>query len=87
MVDSYHGLRSMIGHAKQWAMARNLCRKNDVHGEDEFKIPTDSNYSFTNTRRKEAEGSGTMEVEDPNGTLLEFGDLSAEQAMLPLGYL
>ncbi|CAL1158007.1 unnamed protein product [Cladocopium goreaui] len=73
---------SMIGHAKQWAMARNLCRKNEVHGEDEFKIPTDSNYSFTNTRRKEAEGSGTMEVEDPNGTLLEFGDLSAEQAML-----
>ena len=75
----------MINHAKAWATARNLVRKNEVHGEDEFKVPTSEEYEFNTTRAREAEGSGSMEVEDPDGELLNFSDLSAEGAMTRLG--
>ena len=75
----------MITNAKKWATARGLTRKNEVHGEDEFRIPTEELFSFKNTRARQAEGSGSMEVADPNGTLLQFGDMSAQQTMLCLG--
>ena len=77
--------RSMIKNAKNWAQARGLCNKSEVHGEDEFKIPTDSNFCFTSLKRREAEGSGSMEVDDPDGELLNFGDLNEQAAILLLG--
>lgn len=76
----------MIKRSKEWAKARGLVRENEVHGEEEWRIPTNSNFSFTSTKKREAEGSGSMEVDDPDGTLMNFGDLSAEQTILPLGY-
>ena len=36
-------------------------------------------------REGKAEGSGTMQVEDPEGTLLQFGDMSAQSAIMRLG--
>lgn len=77
----------MITKAKEWATSRNLTRKNEVHGEDEFRVPTHSNFSYANTRKREAEGSGTMEVDDPEGSLLNFGDMSEEQTILYLGFI
>ena len=76
----------MIKRSKEWAKARGLVRENEVHGEEEWRIPTDSNFSFTSTKKREAEGSGSMEVDDPHRTLMNFVDLSAEQTILPLGY-
>lgn len=76
----------MIANAKQWAVARNLSRKNEVHGELEYRVPTESGFDFTSTRRREAEGGGTMEVSDPSGSLLNFGDLSADQAIMCLAW-
>lgn len=78
-------LRHMIANAKRWATSRGLMRKNEVHGEDEFRIPTEELFTFKNTRKREAEGSGTMQVEDPEGTLLQFGDMSAQSAIMRLG--
>lgn len=75
----------MISNAKRWATARGLTRKNEVHGLDEFRIPTEELFSFKNTRKREAEGSGSMQVEDPNGTLLQFGDMSAQNTIMCLG--
>lgn len=80
-------LRSMISNAKEWALSRNLVRKNEVHKEEEFRVPTSDEFSFTTTRTREAEGSGSMEVQDPNGTLFNFGDLTAEGALMCLGYI
>lgn len=75
----------MISNAKEWAKSRGLYRKNPVHQEEEYKIPTDFNFSYTSSKTREAEGSGEFEVEDPDGTLLNFGDMSAEAAMMCLG--
>lgn len=83
----FHEPRLMITNAKNWAAARGLSRKNEVHGADEFKVPTDSNFEFTSSKRREAEGSGSMEIEDPDGTLLNFGDLTEENAILSLDSL
>lgn len=77
-------LRQMIKNAKNWATTRGLCRRNEIHGAEQFKLPTDEEFEFNNYRLRESEGTGSFEVEDPDGTLLNFGDLSAEQAILQL---
>lgn len=77
--------RSMISNAKEWATSRGLTRKNEVHKEEEFRVPTESNFAYESVKTRSIEGSGAMEVDDPEGTLLNFGDMSEEQAMLYLG--
>ena len=74
----------MITNAKQWAIARGLQRKNPVHQEEEYRVPTDETFDFSSSKLREAEGSGSMMIEDPENLLLNFGDLSAEQTMLCL---
>ena len=74
----------MTKNAKNWATTRGLCRRNEIHGAEQFKLPTDEEFEFNNYRLRESEGTGSFEVEDPDGTLLNFGDLSAEQAILQL---
>jgi len=72
----------MIASAKQWATTRGLIRKNEVHQEEEFKIPTNDEYEFSTTRTREAEGHASMEVEDPDGSLFNFGDLTRDGTVL-----
>ena len=74
----------MITNAKNWATSRGLIRNNVVHGAEQFKLPTDEEFEFNNHRLRESEGTGSFEVEDPDGTLLNFGDMSAEQALMQL---
>ena len=74
----------MIKNAKEWATARGLSRKNPVHQEEEFKVPTDAEFSYKNTRLREAEGSGEMTIDDPNFSLLDFSDMGEEQAIMYL---
>ena len=42
---------------------------------------------FTETTRKEEEKSGGFEVEDPQGTLLDFSDLTAQNAISQLVFI
>lgn len=74
----------MISNAQEWASSRGLTRRNEVHKAEEFRIPTNSSYSYTETNSKEIEKSGTLEVEDPEGSLLEFSGMSAEAALMIL---
>lgn len=78
-------LRPMIKNAKEWAVSRGLQRTNEVHGEDEFRVPTESSFSYTNTKKREGEGSGTMEVQDPTGSLFDFSDMSEQATIMYLG--
>lgn len=75
-------LRSMINSAKQWATSRGLVRRNEVHQEEEFKIPTTDEFEFSSTRAKEAERHGSMEVEDPTGSLFNFGDITRDATIM-----
>jgi hypothetical protein len=78
-------LREMIANAREWATARNLIRKNEVHKREEFRIPTSDEFSFTTSRTREAEATGSFSCDDLNGSLMDFGDLTAEGAMLHFG--
>lgn len=75
--------REMISNARTWAAARNLLRVNEVHRAEEFKVPTESSYSYVETRRQESTRSGTFEAED-DGSLLDFSGLSADAAITHL---
>ena len=78
-----HAPREMVSHARQWALSRNLVRRSEVHGAEEFKVPVSSSYTFTETRRSETSGEAVMEVEDEDGELLR-DDLSATALMTRL---
>ena len=85
LFDSW--LRAMITHAKQWAEARGLCHRSEVHGTDEFRIPTNRSFSYENVRGRSIEGSGTGTIADPDGTLLNFSDMGEEIAVSRFGYI
>ena len=57
-------LRDMIDHSKEWARQRGLIQKNEVHGREEWKIPTDREFSFANETSQSATARGSMAVED-----------------------
>ncbi len=75
----------MVNNAKEWATARNLVRINPVHKAEEFKVPTLESYSFAESTKQQTEQSGSMELDDPNGSLLDFSGMSAENTILNLG--
>lgn len=54
----------MIANAKRWALARGLVRNNEVHGLEEYKIPTFEGFSFTNEALQRNKMHGSFEVED-----------------------
>ena len=73
----------MVSSAMSWARGRGLCRTNEVHGKEEFRVPTASVYSFTETMGTSSEVSGNFELQDENGDLLRT-DLSADDALRPV---
>lgn len=77
-------LRTMVNNAVAWANSRGLSRRNEVHGEWEYKIPLNANFRFSSTRSREVEGAGTFEVDDPEGSLFNFSDISAESTIMCL---
>ena len=76
--------RDMINNSYEWAAARNLVRRNEVHKAEEWRLPTKSKFAYTERNKKSTTKSGTFHVDDPNGSLLEFSDLSESQAMMKL---
>ncbi|CAK9003092.1 Uncharacterized protein SCF082_LOCUS7597, partial [Durusdinium trenchii] len=75
----------MIRNARAWATSRGLIRKNEIHQLEEFKIPTSSTYSWEETKCKESIGKVEMDVEDPDGSILDFGEITAESALQSFG--
>ena len=71
-------------NAIAWAESRGLGRRNEVHGEREYKIPLNASFRFSNTRAREVEGAGAFDIEDPEGSLFNFGDISANSAIMCL---
>lgn len=51
----------MIKNAKAWAQARGLCEVNEVHGKEEFRIPTERMFEHTRS-------SGTLTSQKLNFT-------------------
>lgn len=54
-------LREMIKNAKAWAQTRGLCEVNEVHGREEFRIPTERMFEHTRS-------SGTLTSQKINFT-------------------
>lgn len=54
----------MIAKSKEWARSRGLLQINEVHGAEEWKIPTEKTFSFENENSQTATMSGTMEIQD-----------------------
>lgn len=77
-------VREMIDNAVEWATARNLVRTNPVRKMQEFKVPTSDEYQYEESKTREAEAQGQFEVEDPEASLLNFGDMSADGFQLYL---
>jgi len=55
----------MIDNSKAWAKQRGLVQTNEVHGKEEWKIPTQKSFSFTNETSQSTTARGVMDVEDP----------------------
>lgn len=54
----------MIANSREWARQKGLLQRNEVHGKEEWKIPTNRSFSFNNEVSQQTEQRGTMAVED-----------------------
>ena len=54
----------MIANAKRWALARGLVRTNEIHGLEEFKVPTKESFLFRNKEEQSSKQRGSFEAED-----------------------
>ena len=54
----------MITNAKNWATARGLTRTNEVHGAEEYKVPTAESFLFRNSDSQSTKTKGFLQVED-----------------------
>ena len=55
----------MIEHSKKWAAARGLVTKNEVHGEDEWRIPVHRNFEHKKVNRQSTTQSVNFVTKDP----------------------
>ena len=53
----------MIDNSKRWATARGLVRTNEVHGAEEYKIPTKEEFLFRNDESQSAKQTGSFTCE------------------------
>ena len=56
--------RSMIKNSKAWANARGLLTKSDIHGEEEWRLPTHKEFELVNKKGSSCVQNGAMEMED-----------------------
>lgn len=55
-------VRPMVDRAKAWAEGKGLSRKNPVHGEDEYRIPTQWNFSHSDKERTSTKASAKTQL-------------------------
>lgn len=56
--------REMISKSKEWARQRGLLQTSEVHGQEEWKIPTDKTFTFENETIQSTSMAGTMVSQD-----------------------
>ena len=56
-------LSVMIKNTIRWATARGLTRTNEVHGEEEYKIPMEEQYLFRNSEKQSATQRASVQVQ------------------------
>ena len=69
--------REMISNSKKWAQARNLLRKNKVHGADEWRIPTKETFKHTATKGQSSRIKGAMDLEETLEIYLNLPNVSS----------
>ena len=73
-------------NTKNWARARGLVRTNEVHGAEEFRVPTFTGFEHLDIARNEMQGERTVEVED-DGSFVDMGDVTETGTVTSLGFL
>ena len=68
-------LRQMIEHSRQWALQRGLVEKNEVHGEEEWRIPKKRRFKFK-------EQHGTEVTQRAGATFQDFSHIDFNQKKL-----
>jgi len=53
----------MVAHAKAWATSLGKTRHNPVHGQEEYRVPTDWNFAAKDLNRVKTTASSSTEVE------------------------
>ena len=56
--------REMIKHSKQWAQARGLCETSEIHGKEEWRIPTTRSFEHIKSSGSETSQMATFLAED-----------------------
>jgi len=54
----------MVKNAIQWAISKGKTRKNEIHGQDEYKIPTKSSFQHADVERSTQKIEGTLQLEN-----------------------
>ena len=53
----------MVKNAIRWATARGLVRTNEVHGAEEYKVPTEEAFLFRSSEKQSCMQEGSVEVQ------------------------
>lgn len=57
-------LRQMAKNAVAWAVAKGLKRTSPIHGNMEYRVPTDFSFSHRDVQRVTTSASAEAELED-----------------------
>ena len=53
----------MVNAAMAWARSKGLSRRSEVHGKDEFRVPTDFSFKNSNVDRTTTKLSANFQME------------------------
>ena len=71
LLKPYHA-RSMIENSKIWAQNRGLLWRNEVYGEEEWRIPLRRSFSATSTTGREIRELATASVQDRASAFMTY---------------
>ena len=54
----------MIDNSYNWALARGLVQKSEIHGKDEWRIPTKRSFKSMTQRGQETRRCASTEMQD-----------------------
>ena len=69
-------LRDMIKNSKAWAQARGLLETNEVHGKEEWRIPTERKFEHTKTTGTHSSQEVSFTAEDHHPHVVRMGHVT-----------
>ena len=63
---NYPTPRTMINNSRQWAIERDLMQINEVHKEEEWRIPVSKTFQFETTKGERVKRVASGDLEDPS---------------------